>query len=235
MEAQHAFTGWGVFTASNSESGTFLLSSDFAYEVLWDVLDDGSLARGRISLPAMRPTEIAWVAPPRSCLGVRVRAASVRSLLGPEVLGLTSGEEVLLQDLSSIGRQFGSIGHLSELKHGAVRLATTSAASPFVREVQDLLSRRPQRVTLAEQLSGIGYSYRQTTRRFKAHTGVPLEHFARLERLQRAKAAYLRKPSCLGRIAIACGYADDAHLSHESKRLTGRSFHRFVLGYELPD
>lgn len=85
---------------------------------------------------------------------------------------------------------------------------------------------------LAHQL---GWSRRHLTERFRQEIGLTPKTMARVLRFERARNLLENAPPpALGRIAAACGYADQAHLTREWREFSGASPTAWLAGEELP-
>jgi AraC-like DNA-binding protein len=105
---------------------------------------------------------------------------------------------------------------LARLVSLASRLVLTTAPDPAITAAAIRLGDARQRV---DALAGeLGLSERQLRRRFHAAVGYGPKTLQRVLRLQRFLA--LGEPE-LARAAVAAGYADQAHLTHDCRRLTG--------------
>jgi AraC-like DNA-binding protein len=78
-----------------------------------------------------------------------------------------------------------------------------------------------------------GYSRRHFGERFRDAIGVPPKATARVFRFERACRLLADRRPSLARIAIACGYYDQAHLTREWNALAGCS-PRAWIARELP-
>jgi AraC-like DNA-binding protein len=106
----------------------------------------------------------------------------------------------------------------------AVAAADPPAPDPLVRAAADLLDRPG--ATVAAAAAAVALSERQLERRFATAVGLGPKTLGRVLRLQRFLAAARRSgPAAvaLARLAAEAGYADQAHLTREARRLTGRS------------
>jgi AraC-like DNA-binding protein len=120
-----------------------------------------------------------------------------------------------------------------ELMEGELRRRAAAAGRPdrLVAGAVGLLRRpNPPPVTrLAEEL---GISERQLRRRFRTAVGYGPKTLARVLRFQRmlalARAGVSRGD--LARLALAAGYADQAHMTVECTRLAGASPGRLLAG-----
>ncbi len=90
------------------------------------------------------------------------------------------------------------------------------------------LIRNDGRHTLADLAEGVGLSQRQLRRRFVAAVEMTPKELGRLRRM-RASAAHAMQHSFRGWVEIAAeyGYADQAHLVREFRRLVGLTPKRF--------
>lgn len=66
-----------------------------------------------------------------------------------------------------------------------------------------------------------GYSHRHFIDLFRAHVGLTPKQYCRIRRFSSALALIARGDGKLVEIALACGYADQAHLSREFRELAG--------------
>lgn len=84
------------------------------------------------------------------------------------------------------------------------------------------------------QLAGeLGWSSRHLGERFRAETGLTPKQAARVFRFHRARQVLTwrvstGRPADLSGLALACGFADQAHLSREWRALTGLSPTRWM-------
>lgn len=77
-------------------------------------------------------------------------------------------------------------------------------------------------VTVTGRLADeIGWSRGYFARLFTAEYGLKPKETARIARFGRAKSALTRPGASLTAVAASCGYADQAHLTREWRRLTG--------------
>jgi AraC-like DNA-binding protein len=108
---------------------------------------------------------------------------------------------------------------------GISRLAgATVAIDPLVPNAVRGLDRPRARVGALAQ--GLGISERQLQRRFRDAVGYGPRTLQRILRFKRALAELRRgreQSGGLAQVAAATGYADQAHLTRESGRLTGFS------------
>jgi AraC-like DNA-binding protein len=90
---------------------------------------------------------------------------------------------------------------------------------PVMREATRLLGGGP--ASVAEVAAGVYVSERQLERRFAERVGYGPKTFQRIARFQRAVEQLQRDGGELARAAASAGYADQAHLTRESRRLAG--------------
>jgi AraC-like DNA-binding protein len=134
-------------------------------------------------------------------------------------------------DLRSVDRFAGEHDAIHDLLHRATNWAArfdlierflaprfTYASSSHVRKAWSLLA---QGHTVAETADAIGWSTRYLRKRFQHETGIRPVTAARMLRFQHARAFALRSDNPdWADIALAAGYADQAHLI--------RAFHEFA-------
>lgn len=89
-----------------------------------------------------------------------------------------------------------------------------------MREAVRRLAAAQARLPVVARDPGIGE--RQLRRRFERSVGYGWRAFLRVHRLQRALAVHERSPGIsLADLSAAAGYADQAHMSREVRRLSG--------------
>ncbi|HTX34212.1 MAG TPA: AraC family transcriptional regulator [Bryobacteraceae bacterium] len=99
------------------------------------------------------------------------------------------------------------------------KLAEPHAAVAFALEA---FRRRPDQASMAAVAGKIGLSPKRFIERFKATVGVPPKHYCRILRFQRALAAAARGDAVdWTRIAVDCGYFDQAHFIHDFRAFAG--------------
>jgi AraC-like DNA-binding protein len=183
--------------------------------------------------------------PPFAVVGARFYPG-----VGPALLGLPAHElvdlHVPLANLDSrpawaLGAGLAGAEHagqaVSAMAEGISRLGGGSVAiDPLVRAAARWLDRPGLGVGSVAQ--GVGISERQLERRFRDAVGYGPKTLQRILRFQRALAELRRgrdHSGGLAQVAAATGYADQAHLTRESRRLAGVSPKRLELhGPEAP-
>jgi AraC-like DNA-binding protein len=164
--------------------------------------------------------------------------------VGPALLGLPAHElvdlHVPLASLDSrLARALGAglagaenaAQAVSAMTEGISRLSgDTVAIDPLVRAAARGLDRPGVRVGALPQ--GLAISERQLQRRFRDAVGYGPKTLQRILRFQRALAELRRgreQSRGVAQVAAATGYADQAHLTRESRRLAGFSPKRLEL------
>jgi AraC-like DNA-binding protein len=114
------------------------------------------------------------------------------------------------------------------------RLGAASPVDVVLAEAWRLVFASGGRLPIARLADRVGYSRRHLSERFRACTGVTPKQAARIARFEAARTMLLRaeRPT-LGRVAAACGFADQPHLAREWKALAGCSVSTW-LREELP-
>jgi AraC-like DNA-binding protein len=114
------------------------------------------------------------------------------------------------------------------------RLHPTPAPDPAVREAWRLVFDGDGRLSVQDVADRVGYSRRHLSERFRRATGVTPKQASRIARFEAARAMLVRPGRLpLAQTAVACGYADQAHLAREWKQLAGCSVTTW-LREELP-
>jgi AraC-like DNA-binding protein len=99
----------------------------------------------------------------------------------------------------------------------AARLPRVTALHPAVAEA---LARLPSEA-VATVVARTGRSHRHVVALFRDAVGLAPKAYARVLRFQRAAAALRGSPAPVAEVALACGYADQAHLGREFLALAG--------------
>ncbi|HYZ61357.1 MAG TPA: helix-turn-helix domain-containing protein [Acetobacteraceae bacterium] len=117
----------------------------------------------------------------------------------------------------------------------ACRLADGSAAPRALEWAWERLQASAGRVRIGALAAELGCSRKHLTVRFHHEFGMPPKLFARILRFDRAMRLLRREPSpSWAELAVACGYADQAHLAREVRAFTGSAPAAF-LRRRLPD
>lgn len=179
-------------------------------------------------------TEPVLITQHRSQCGIHLELHpfGVRSLFGLSAAELT-GRVVGLDD---VGRP--TLAQLPD------RLASTPSWSDRFRMLDDVLAAlavEPQSVSaelghawrvmvgsgglvrVADVAGEIGWSRRHFGERFRSETGLTPKSVTRILRFERAGTLLRRGNVDLARLAVECGYYDQAHLSNEWRMLAGCS------------
>lgn len=86
-----------------------------------------------------------------------------------------------------------------------------------------LRSDRAGDVPVAEIASLCGLSRSHFTRAFKVSTGLPPHHWLMRHRIERARDLLERTDESIAAIALACGFADQSHLTRVFHAIVGTS------------
>jgi AraC-like DNA-binding protein len=107
------------------------------------------------------------------------------------------------------------------------RLAESRPADPAIAWSWHHLYETKGSTAIRDLASELGWSHRKLIVRFRDEIGLAPKAVARVMRFDRAKTA-LRDPArALAEVAFDCGYADQAHLTHEFRELAGLTPKRF--------
>ncbi|MFB9319425.1 helix-turn-helix transcriptional regulator [Cryptosporangium minutisporangium] len=174
-----------------------------------------------------RHTGVLHDGPPwRVGVSVGLTPAGVRTLLGPDVREL-AGETVPLEAVAPLA---GLAERLAELPDWSARVAALDAEftarlravrTPPDRIVDRAwlrLQRPAGRAPIGALAAELGVSRRYLELEFRRRIGLSPKTVARVARLQRALAALAGPEATLG-AATAVGYADQSHLSRETRAL----------------
>jgi AraC-like DNA-binding protein len=106
-------------------------------------------------------------------------------------------------------------------------LARLESAPPIVPEMPWALSRldpAADRAPVGEVARALGWSHRRLISRFRDQVGLPPMAVARIRRFERLTAIIDAQPRPVldwARVALECGWYDQAHLARDVRRLSG--------------
>jgi AraC-like DNA-binding protein len=194
---------------------------DGRMDLVW-MAEVGVLVAGPQSRHTSRP-----VAAPLLAVGARFRPG-----VAPELLRLPARElvdqyvplDAVLPGLADRldARLAAAQDPLDAFQHELLRsLAELGEPDPVVRAATTLLA--GDSAGVAEVAERVYVSERQLQRRFVERVGYGPKTFQRIARFQRAVGQLGRDGAVLARAAASAGYADQAHLTRESRRLAGLS------------
>jgi AraC-like DNA-binding protein len=211
-------------------------SHDREVNVLPDACADVVFSGGRLVVAGPATVaEVAKATPGQWRVGVRFRVGAAGAALGLPV-GELRDRGVALSELwgrgavtaieDRIARAPTRADALLALIGGvARRLPPPERADHEVRRAVLALARPSSATTpdVGELARRVGLSERQLRRRFEAAVGYGPATLARVLRFQRFLRAAERAPddTPLARLAAEAGYADQAHLAREARRLAG--------------
>jgi AraC-like DNA-binding protein len=149
--------------------------------------------------------------------GLRSSLVRVHALLATGGSGLEL-DEAVLDAAGALGPHLrpGPALHRGRAEHAAVRRARAH-----------LIERWDQPVPLATLSAVAGLSSFELVRRFREQLGLTPHAFQTNLRIARARAL-LRAGEPIARVAAACGFADQPHLTRTFKRAVGVTPGRFV-------
>jgi AraC-like DNA-binding protein len=194
---------------------------DGRMDLVW-IPEVGVLVAGPQSRHTSRP-----VPSPLLAVGARFRPG-----VAPELLRLPARElvdqhvplDAVLPGLAKRldARLAAAQDPLAALQHELTGiLAELGGPDPAVRAATALLAGGPAGV--AEVAERVYVSERELQRRFAERVGYGPKTFQRIARFQRAVEQLGRHGGGLAGVAASAGYADQAHLTRESRRLSGLS------------
>jgi AraC-like DNA-binding protein len=168
--------------------------------------------------------------------GTRVFGVRFRLGVAGVALGLPAGElmdsNVPLADVwdPSLDERV-ALGGVSALVSIVRERLGGVAVDPLARAAALRMASRDTRV--ADLGAALGVSERQLRRRFSDAVGYGPKTLARVLRFQRF-LALARSGDDLARLALSAGYADQAHLTRETRRLSGRTPLELVVARAAP-
>jgi AraC-like DNA-binding protein len=208
---------WLACTWTRSGSGTVRVLPDGCVDLI--ARADGSIV---IAGPDTGP-HVSALGPMSPVVGVRLRPGAAAAVLGVPLHALRDQRAGLAELWGEEGRRLeealasddpSRVWHLV----AAVAARREAPPDPLVAAGARQLTREP-RVRVADLARDLGLSERQLLRRFDDAVGYGPKVLARVLRLQRLLE--LPPEEGLAAAALAAGYADQAHMSAEVRRLTG--------------
>lgn len=206
------------------ESGPYPHTStpDGSVEIV-STLDSGPYLVG----PRTRPTQ-QMLAPGTTTIGIRFRPGASVGVVGMPASELVD-QSVDLRDVwggpaDRLAEQLGTVDSPSKVASLLMRAVEgrsmgSPAPDPVAQLIVSSLRRNPRGLADLELL--VGLSDRQVRRRCIAAIGYGPKTLQRIARFQRLLATAHNVDERLAELATEYGYADQAHLTSESKRLTG--------------
>ena len=160
--------------------------------------------------------------------------AGARALLGRPAGALGSLDARLEDLLGAAGRELvervraadGWPGRFAALEQVLLRRLAPAALPLEVAEAWRLTTTTGGRLPVAEVARRIGWSTRHLEQRFRAETGLSPKEAARVVRFDRARRALADRAAAggapdLAALAVAGGFADQAHLTREWRAFSG--------------
>jgi AraC-like DNA-binding protein len=164
-------------------------------------------------------------------VGVRFRAGGLSAFLPIPLNELTNlaidvrqGFGPGIHDLE--GRLFDAAGQTREQARllDSFFLSRARQTLPYMvaRFVASQIETAGGKINIRQLSREAGYSIRSVDRFFRQHYGLPPKFYARLTRFQRVLHILSHHPSItLTEVALACGYYDQPHFTHEFNQFTG--------------
>jgi AraC-like DNA-binding protein len=215
---------WQSFALDQPRQTTVL--PDGCIDVIWQA-DREPFVAGPMTVPLATTTTTGTVT-----LGVRFKPGVAAALLGIAASELRDSH-VPLRELWPRARQQEArdlvlaVTESLSLQNAATTvsalLCQANPPDPFIADGCHWFVRHPGRPAAAF-ISGSGLSERQARRRFQDHVGYGPKTLQRVLRMQRVLWLMSQPgpPPSLARLALAAGYADQAHLTREMRALTGQ-------------
>ena len=208
---------WLACVWSRSGSGTVRVLPDGCVDLI--ARADGSVV---VAGPDTGP-HLSAIQPQAPVVGVRLRPGAASAVLGVPLHALRDQRPALADLWGEDGRRLEEAlasGGPAQAWHlvAAVAARRDAPPDPLVTAGARHLTRFP-RLRVAELAHELGLSERQLLRRFDDAVGYGPKVLARVLRLQRLLA--LPPEAGLAEAALEAGYADQAHMSAEVRKLTG--------------
>jgi AraC-like DNA-binding protein len=157
--------------------------------------------------------------------GVRLRPGRARSLLRADAIALTDARvplDAVRTDAARVAHGLWDAAQDARVSHISERLGHLVEGVATDQRVLYALERlvADGSATTDAICSELGITRQSLARAFRKHVGLSPKMFQRVMRAQRALTALRRGELQLARIAVACGYYDQAHLSADVRALT---------------
>lgn len=216
-------------TAPPSEPITVLPDGRASLVITWTPSGAEVLAVG----PRTRPFAV-WDLEPVEKLEVRLRPEAARAVLGAAASELRDAQTPLaalwgdaaLRPLE--GLELAGAGERRRaVESWLAARAPTRIAPPELHQCLTILEQSGGRVAIGELVRRLRIGERRLERMFRRHVGMPPKRYARLVRFQRAVAG-LRQGMAPASCAAVCGFADQAHLSRETRQLADATPARLI-------
>lgn len=165
----------------------------------------------------------------RRMVGVLFRAGGAAALSAMPARELRDAS-VALEDLrgsearrltDELVRITGAPAMLIELERWLVTLRLEPASA--IERVDAAARRLAAGVSVANVITELGVSRSRFVREVEAQIGTSAKEYASLTRFQRAVRALAAGERDLASVAVACGYYDQSHFTHEFRRFAGRT------------
>ncbi|MET8332464.1 DUF6597 domain-containing transcriptional factor [Streptosporangium canum] len=194
-----------LWTSTATSAGTKLVLPDGSVDLVWG--PDGP----RVAGPDTGPQPVR-MSPGDRYIGIRFRPGAVGEVFGVPVEALRD-LRVPLAELGVLPRLTADT--MQEVL--AVRLRATPAPDPAAPAIAAALGAGK---SVAEVAWDLGLGERQLHRRSLRAFGYGPKVLQRVVRFQRA-LRLARRGTALAEVAVTSGYADQAHLANEVRRLAG--------------
>lgn len=156
--------------------------------------------------------------------GLRLLPGASRSAIGVPGSALANYAGLLTTSLgTTVAREVAQAASLEEAIHRFGGLLGTAPVEPLVASAVSRIVTSGGEARIADVAREIGISDRQLLRVFKTEVGLSPKQFSRICRARAAALSALETSQSWGQIAAEHGYADQAHLSHDFRKMFGRT------------
>ena len=215
------------WTMSGDDVGAHRVLPDGCMDMLFDLA--APRPRGAATLVGTMTTALVVPAAPRvRYVGVRFRPGEAFAMVGVPAGEVTDAALPLEDALGAIARSLAD--EVAAAKDDGARFAALDrrlgalrarAADARVRRVVGRIFGSPAEARVAWLAREVGASERHLERIFRERVGVGPKELARVARLRALVALADRAPAPWSALALEAGYADQAHMIREVKRMTG--------------
>jgi AraC family transcriptional regulator len=159
-----------------------------------------------------------YIDPPEHCqdeVMLHLTAALMPSLSSAHEINRLFADHIFESMRLHLAQKYGGLTpHDFVYRGGLTFLQEKRAKDRLIDDLSDDTS-------LAELASICGLSVRQFARAFKRSTGLPPHRWLLMQRVDRAKVLLVTGDRPIGEIALACGFADQSHLTRVFSRAVG--------------
>jgi AraC-like DNA-binding protein len=170
---------------------------------------------------------------PAKVVGVRFLPHGAARLFGNPMHELADRFAPVDELVPTLARELRQGGTVAALDETLARRASTMRQDLLTGEAVRRIVDTRGTCDIANLAGGLGVSCRQLERLFLDRVGLTPKRFCRIQRFQNVFQAIGQTGADWVRVALECGYYDQAHLIRDSKELSGETPAALLAGDEL--